>query len=120
MDPVGSRLIVGELCYRFATRLSSYQCRSASILSSCCGLVGIGELPLSCSGLFLAYFRNGAAGGGGNELPSDCGIAVWRCISGRTLRSFQRKLDANHADHGAAGELAAGMAWTKSGIDQRC
>ena len=39
--------------------------------------------------------------------------------SGRTLRSFQRKLDANHANDGAAGELAGGMARAKSGADQR-
>ncbi len=32
---------------------------------------------------------------------------------------FQRKLDANHANHGAACELTGGVAWAKSRADQR-
>ena len=113
------RLFVGELCCRFATCLSLYKCCCARVLQDCCGLVGSADFPLLRRGFLLDYFRSCAAGWAGRELPSDGGMAVRRCSSGRTLRGFQRKLDANHANDGAARELAAGVARAKSGADQR-
>src|SRR4029077_12045909 len=114
LDQTGARVFVGELCRRFATRVSLYKCGCASVLQGSRDLDGPGELPVSRSGLLLDYFRSCAAGGARNQLPSNRGIAV-RCWSnGWTLRGFQRKLDASHANDGAAGELAGGMARAKS------
>ena len=60
----------------------------------------------SLAGLSMNFHRTG-------------GIAVRCSSSGRTLRSFQRKLDADHANHSAARELAGGVARAKSSADQR-
>src|SRR5271169_962893 len=119
LDQTRSRVFVGELCCRFTTCLSLYKCSSARVLQGCCGVDGSGELPLSRGGFFLDYFRSCAAGGAEHELPSDRGTAVRCCSNGWTLRGFQRKLDADHADHSAARELAGSVARTKSGADQR-
>src|SRR2546426_7600114 len=51
---------------------------------------GSADLPLRRCGFILDYFRSGAAGGGGRELPSDRGIGVRCCRRGRTLRGFER------------------------------
>ena len=57
---------------------------------------------LFLAAVLLDYFRSGAASGAEYELPSDRGMSV-RCRgNGRSLRSFQRKLDADHANDGAA------------------
>ncbi len=76
--------------------------------------------------LFLAavsswvVFGASRSGGVGCELPPDRGSAFRRCDGGWVLRSFQCKLDAHHANYGAAGEPAGGMARAQSGADQRC
>src|SRR4030088_2219240 len=95
LDQTGTWPFVGELYYRFATRVSLYKRRSARVLPGCRGLGGAADLPLLRCGFLLDYFRNCAAGGGERELPSDCGIVVRCGGSDRTLRSFQRKLDAD-------------------------
>src|SRR5579863_5760654 len=120
VDQTRPWVFVGELCCRFTTRVSLYKSGSPRVLQGCCGLDGTGELPLSRRGFLLDYFRSGAAGGAEHKLPSDRGMAVRRRSSGRTLRSFQRKLDADHANDGATRELARSMARAKSGADQRC
>ena len=67
----------------------------------------------------LDSFRSCAAGWAGRELPSDGGLAVRRCSIGRPLRSFQRKLDANHANDGTTRELAADVAREEGRAHQR-
>ncbi len=64
-------------------------------------------------------FRSCAAGWAGRELPSDGGMAIRRRSSGWPLRSFQRKLDANHSNDGTTRELAAGVARAEGGAHQR-
>ena len=111
---------VGELCCRIAIRLSLYKCCCAGILQGGCDLGGSAVFLVPGSALLLDYFRSCAAGWAGRELSPDRRIAVRCCGGCRTLRSFQCKLDANHANDSAARELAGGVARTKSGADQRC
>ena len=77
---------------------------------------------LSLIGLFLDCFRAGAVGrdNDGCQLSSHGGSAFWRGNFGGTLRSFQRGVDADNENDGAAGEFAGGVARAKGGADQRC
>src|SRR5205814_8073883 len=119
VDETAFRLFVCELYCRFLARFSLYKCWSARILQGCCGLARSAEFPFRGGGFLLDYFRRGAAGRAERELPPDGGIAIRCCGSGRTLRSRQRQLDANHANHGAAREFARSVARAKSRADQR-
>src|SRR5208282_537610 len=104
----------------FTACLSLYKCCSARVLQGRCGLDGSGELPLSRRGFLLDYFWNCTADGPEYELSSDRGIAVRCCRNSRILRGFQRRLDADHANDGAARELAGSVAGANRGADQRC
>ena len=102
------KLFLGFLSVSFvAASLLAFRytnARFARLLQGRCGLGGSADFPLPRGGFLLDYFRSCAAGWAGRELPSDRGIAVRCCSGGRTLRGFQRKLDANHANDGAARE----------------
>jgi hypothetical protein len=63
-------------------------------LQGCCRLMGL------LSFLFIAAVSGLSSGwaarGAGHEFPSNRGIAVWCRSNSRTLRGFQRGLDADH------------------------
>ena len=80
--------------------------------------VWLGMLTFLLAGAVSSWIIFGVARLG-RELPPDRGSTVRCCGSNRTLRDFQRKLDADHANDGATGELAGGVARAKSGADQR-
>ena len=55
LDQARSRFFVGELCCRFATRLSLYKPALAGVLQGGCGLVGSFDVPFLRSGSVLDY-----------------------------------------------------------------
>src|SRR5277367_4093994 len=104
------RRFVGELCDRLATRVSLHKHRCTRTLQDCRSVGRTAELPLFRRDFLVDYFRACACGRAGHQLPSDCGSPLRCRRSDRSLRRLQRKLDADHANHSAARELAGGVA----------
>src|SRR5438067_8666053 len=120
MDQTNSYSFIGELHYSVATCLSLYKCQCAHILQGCCRLDGSGKFPVPSHGFLVDHSRSYTNRWAGYSLPSYRGSTLRCSSSGRNLRDLQRELDENHANDGAARELACGVARAKSRVDQRC
>jgi len=118
LDQTGAWLLVDELCRRFATRISLYECCSARVLQDCRGLGGVAELSLSCCGLLVDYFWNYATGGLDVNFHRTVELLYGAAVVTGLYWGFQCQLDAHHASDCAACEPASGVARAKSGPNQ--